>query len=99
MFNEINTPYKEDLPLLLQLGLKEFICESNVETYLGKVESESYAIDVYVTCAPAQFWRFEVFCKEDGKLTVVETGSGRFTKYWEFVKMVGENIISVKYID
>jgi hypothetical protein len=99
MFNEINTPYKVDLPLLMQLGLREFICETNVSTSLGTVENEEYAIDVHVTCAPAQFWRFDILCKEDGKRTVLETGSGTFTQYWNVAELIGRNLVSVMYMD
>jgi hypothetical protein len=93
MFYEINTPYKEDLPLLLNLGLSEFIIETNI----GRVDTDEYSIDVYVTCMPAQFWKFDILCLESGKRTVIETGSGSFTQYWDVAKMIGQNLISVKY--
>ena len=91
MFNEINTPYQSDLPLLLALGLREFILENNVETFIGKVDTKDYTIDVYVTCMPAQFWKFDILCKENGKRTVLETGSGYFSQYWDVAKMIGED--------
>lgn len=95
MLYSINTPLKADLPLLLELGLNEFICESNVETYIGQVNNAAYKIDVYVTCAPAQFWKFEIFCRESMERTVMETGSGSFAEYWPVAEMIGQNLITV----
>ncbi|AMM49968.1 hypothetical protein TH61_00545 [Rufibacter sp. DG15C] len=99
MFNEINKPYKDDLPLILELGLDEFILESNVESNIGTVDTEDYSIDVYVTCAPSQFWRFDIFNKVEGKRTVITTGSGMFTQYWDVAKMIGQGLVAVKYFE
>ncbi|QCR22857.1 hypothetical protein [Pontibacter sp. SGAir0037] len=96
MFDLINTPYKEDLPLLLGLGLREFVCETGVETDLGSVETKDYLIKVYVTCMPAQFWKFDIICKEGSRRTILETGSGTFTQYWDMAKMVGLNLVTIK---
>jgi hypothetical protein len=70
--------------------------ETNVETSIGKVETEEHSIDVYVTCMPAQFWKFDILCLDSGKQTIIETGSGSFTLYWNVAELIGRNIITVK---
>ncbi|MER2997390.1 hypothetical protein [Pontibacter populi] len=95
MMYEINTPHESDLPLIIELGLNEFVCETNVETYIGSVDTIEFSIEVFVTCAPAQFWRFVIVCKSNNNRTVIETGSGRFSEYWNVAKLIGQNLVSV----
>ncbi|MFB9864089.1 hypothetical protein [Rufibacter immobilis] len=99
MFNEINKPYKEDLPLILELGLNEFIIESHVETSIGTVDIKEFTIEVFVTCAPSQFWRFDIFSKTESRRTVISTGSGTFTQYWKVAELIGQGLVAVKYYE
>ena len=87
---EINTPYGPDRYLLSSLGLPNFRAPFQVETFVGKVQpwavdevaGSETTIELYVTCAPSQSWRFVVERRSerddyDGmERTEIRTGGG-----------------------
>ena len=89
-----STTYIDDKYLFDKLGLKTFSLENNTEFYCGQVnfEDKSY-VKVWVSCYPAQFWRFEVFCADTGKLHYFKTGSGSFRDYYPSMKFFAEGMI------
>jgi len=96
--NDSNKPYKEDIPLLEKLGLEIFNCEHGVETSIGTVEDEQYKIDCFVSCVPAQFFKFIITAKDDNEIFEMKTGSGTFTKYWSMAESIGRDLIVIKKI-
>jgi hypothetical protein len=99
-------PYANDFDLLKSLGLPIWEAKHGIEKFIGEVfpfphEDDVSKIRVYVTCIPAQFYRFEVDRHSDdagygGMETVeIKTGSGTLTHYWPFAFDVCSNMISV----
>ncbi|SFH40618.1 hypothetical protein SAMN05421739_11815 [Pontibacter chinhatensis] len=92
---------KSTLPMnLTYLCYWDLACESSsVKTMLKPILVEltlmNITIDVYVTCMPAQFWKFDILCKESRKRMIMETGSGIFTRYWSVAEMIGQNLVTV----
>ncbi len=97
MKDEIITPYSVDLPLLKKLGLTIFSCGYGVETFLGTVKTDTYNIDVWVTCMPAMFFRFHVKNHENTEFDI-GTGSGNFTQYWTIAESFGQGMIEIDEI-
>jgi hypothetical protein len=87
--------YERDLPLFKQLGLTPF--EGNVDQKrfkVGTVFIHGGKVDVFVTCFPAMFWRFEI-ADSSGKKSVMRTGSGTLSEYWPIVEKIVSGMISV----
>jgi hypothetical protein len=80
--------YDSDIALLRKLGLKTFKGSTWQPMDLGtaKLEDGSW-VKVSVTCAPAQFWSFEVFC------------AGSFRQYWPLAEAIAQGRIAVDSLD
>lgn len=85
--------YDEDLPLFRKLNLNTFSTDTSEELYVGKVETNEYSINLWVTCIPAQFWKAEILCKSSKKLTSVTTGSGGLLDYWSIFELIGQDML------
>lgn len=97
VFHFLTKPYVEDIPLMVQLGLKEYQAEHAEKVFVGKVKDKDYGhVKIWVTCMPAQFWKFEIFCKETGHTTVFSTGSGSLSDYWEVAEKIMQGMIAIK---
>lgn len=97
-------PYKSDIKLLTKLGLPVWVSKSDEEIYLGEVfpfskeNGKSISIKIWVTCTPAQFYRFIVYNKEEDIFSEIETGSGSLTKYYPMALAVAEGRLVIKQI-
>lgn len=88
-----NKPYKTDLPLFSKLGFSPFELPIWKEHFLGEVklhDLDGSYVKVWVECAPAQFFRAEIYCGETETLTRVKTGSGTLSEYWPMFKAMAE---------
>jgi hypothetical protein len=97
MKDEVITPYSHDIPLLKKLGLEIFSCTYGVETFLGTVNTDTYNIDVWVTCMPAMFFRFHIKNHENTEFEL-GAGSGNFTQYWTIAESFGQGMIDIDEI-
>lgn len=89
--------YSWDLELFQKLGLTPFSCENQEELFVGEYKLPHYEkanIKIWVTCMPAQFWRFEIETDEDKKFEV-STGSGSMSDYWSSVLKVAEGMLVI----
>ena len=98
-FSKLWSTYPKDLELFRELGLKPFHSSDQKEFLVGRYElPESNAkVKIYVTCMPAQFWRFEI-TTEENKNFEVNTGSGCLSDYWDGVLKIAEGMMEVKQI-
>lgn len=90
--------YRVDLELFNKLGLNPFTVHDKEELFVGEYKVPEYnnvIIKIWVSCWPAQFWRFEIDTSEGGKYSV-ETGSGSLTSYWDSVMQIAESMFVVK---
>jgi len=95
-----NGTYREDYELFDKLGLSRFDTNNKEEIFVGEYKLPYYEytkIKIYVSFAPAQFWRFYVET-EDGKKINIETGSGSLSDYWNMVLKVAEDMFIVEKI-
>lgn len=93
--------YASDLDLFKQLGLEPFTGGGQAERYAGRVAiglDGSY-VDVFVSCYPAQFWRFIIHNAETGKTCEMETGSGSLADYWRAVDIFAKGMADITYLD
>lgn len=89
--------YSWDLELFQKLGLTPFSIDNQDELFVGEYKLPHYdtaKIKIWVTCMPAQFWRFEIETDEDKKFEV-STGSGAMSDYWSSVLKVAEGMLVV----
>lgn len=89
--------YSWDLELFQELGLTPFSSDNQEELFVGEYKLPHYDkanIKIWVTCMPAQFWRFEIETDEDKKFEV-STGSGSMSDYWSIVLKVAEGMLVV----
>ena len=89
--------YSWDLELFQELGLTPFSSDNQEELFVGEYKLPHYDkanIKIWVTCMPAQFWRFEIETDEDKKFEV-STGSGSMSDYWSSVLKVAEGMLVV----
>lgn len=89
--------YSWDLELFQKLGLTPFSSDNQEELFVGEYKLPHYDkanIKIWVTCMPAQFWRFEIETDEDKKFEV-STGSGAMSDYWSSVLKVAEGMLVV----
>ncbi len=92
--------HTEDLKLFYNLKFKAFEFNDQKEHYIGKHKIPHYKkakIKIYVTCMPAQFWRFEITTDEDKKYEI-STGSGLLSNYFKTAIMVAEGMLTIKEI-
>jgi hypothetical protein len=95
--NRSNTDEK-DLDLFMSLTFFPFSTCSQEEFFVGKYklpDSDVSEISVYVTCMPAQFWRFDI-TTEDGFKYMLTTGSGILSDYWEIALKVAEGMVAIE---
>ncbi len=89
--------HSRDLPLFGELGLNPFTTENEEEIYLGEYKLPGYkkaSIEIWVTCTPAQFWRFEIIM-EDKRKFQMETGSGSLKDYWPSALLIAKDLLTV----
>ena len=89
--------YSWDLELFQELGLTPFSSDNQEELFVGEYKLPHYDkanIKIWVTCMPAQFFRFEIETDEDKKFEV-STGSGSMSDYWSSVLKVAEGMLVV----
>lgn len=96
MYQNLNTPYRDDLPLFQELHLEPFSCKMWDKTFVVKIETEEGWMEINVTCAPAQFFDFKIFCKDSGEVTEITTGSGTLRQYYPFAEQIMQGMIVVK---
>jgi len=91
---------KGDVALFKELGLIPFAnVELHSEIHVGTVKiSKTNKVDVFVSCLPAQSWRFVIETKEGDihRKTILQTGSGGLQDYWSAIKLFAENMVTVK---
>ncbi len=95
MFDTYET-YSCDKPLLAELGLQAFKGKVWEEVFVGEVKTDndgSY-VKIWVTGAPAQFYRFETYCADNGKRYTATTGSGNLKTFWPMVKAMAEDMFN-----
>lgn len=81
-------PYSQDLNLFHKLGFDIFNINDPEEHLVGVYKfptDEPSKVKVFVTCMPAQFWRFEIL-NHAGEQIHLSTGSGSLTDYWDTVE-------------
>lgn len=104
MINEIQTPHEYDIKLLNILGLPTWEAKLNEETYIGEVFptkkeiGKSISIKIWVTCMPAQFYRFIVNNPSQDIYCEVSTGSGSLAKYYPMALSVADGTLVVKQL-
>ena len=86
--------YPWDLPLFVKLGLLPFAGDIWETIEVGEVHLESGStVKVSVEGAPAQFWKFVIYCAETKRETTLETGSGCFGDYWLFAEKIAQGMV------
>lgn len=94
LFNEFRT-YQWDLPLLQDLGLKPFRGKVWEEVFVGKVTLGDALIFIWVTGAPAQFWRFAIVDFGNYETHLVTTGSGCLKDHWPHIERIAQGMLGV----
>lgn len=104
-----NKPYPDDVALLKLLGLPAWRAALYQETFVGEAcpyqaeeqPGERTRIQIYVSCCPAQFFRFVIERKsEDEDYTGMErvevtTGSGTLSQYWPMAIAIADHCLGV----
>ncbi len=93
-------PYSQDLNLFHKLGFDIFNINDHEEHLVGEYKfptDEPSKVKVFVTCMPAQFWRFEIL-NHSGEQINISTGSGLLTDYWNSVEKFATGLINVDKI-
>ena len=91
--DEFTTPYEWDLPLFEKLNIKPFKAPHSKEIFVGEVVYNIDKIKIWVTCMPAQFWRFEIYSDETKKTTKFSTGSGNLGDYWDIAEKISQGML------
>lgn len=99
MIDQISNAYYSDIPLMKKLGLKHnFNAKHGEKTFVGSIQTESYIIDVWVTCYPAQLWNFHIKCLCEDYEYDVMTGSGDFSTHWPAIELLANSRIIIDMI-
>ena len=96
----INHPYDWEILFYQENDIPYWESYDQEEKPLGKIyqnDNGSY-IEATVTCMPAQFWRFKIYCSENNKTTHISTGSGGLTDYFETMKSIADGMIVIKSV-
>lgn len=97
------TTYSWDQPLFKELGLEPFEVYDQKEHYIGEVKGDDGSLaKIWVTCLPAQFWRFEVHVPKypQGKnVTHFTTGSGSFSDYWHIARVIMDGMVRINKLE
>lgn len=97
-------PYKSDIKLLTRLGLPLWESKLGEGIYLGEVfpfskeNGKSISIKIWVTCTPAQFYRFIIHNSGADIFAEIKTGSGSLTKYYPMALAVAEGSLQIKQL-
>jgi hypothetical protein len=99
--------YRDEILLMHELGLN--LDESRLRhaeyVDLGTVielddddnDAELWRVRVEIECWPSHFFRFTITPAEgDGRLCVIETGSGSLTTYWPVARLFAEGMVTYK---
>lgn len=99
MFKSSTNP--KDIKLFRKLGLKVFKdYEGREELFLGTVKCGYGYVKVFVTCMPAQFFRFEVVLSIDVRRSYnITTGSGNLCTYWPSIELMLEDMLVVEVLE
>jgi hypothetical protein len=106
---DINRPYDSDYALLAELCLPRWKAPHRTEAFIGEVQpfaetevpEERTKVKIYVTCAPAQFYRFVIERRSGAEGAAgmeeveISTGSGNLSRYWPMVMAVVNNCFVV----
>lgn len=106
---ERNEPYDVDAVLLERLGLPTWQAAHHEETLVGEVRpctnpeepGKATKIQIYVTCCPAQFFRFVIERKSEDEdyrgmeRVEVSTGSGTLSSYWPMALAIASHCLVV----
>lgn len=90
--------YSCDKALFSKLGLKQFSIADQTERLIGEYklpEDGVGSVKIWVTCMPAQFWRFEIITSNN-ECYEVATGSGTLSDYWPSIELILTNMLSVE---
>jgi hypothetical protein len=91
----ISKTYQVDYTLFDELGLNLFVFDDQKMHFIGEYKFPHYekaSAKIYVTCMPAQFWKFEIQTDEN-KIYILETGSGTLSEYWKTVELVATGML------
>ena len=91
---ENNYPYPQDVKLLKELKLAAWSAKHGEEKKIGIVVCDESTVEIFVTCLPAQFYKFVI--KEDAKVYEMTTGSGTLSDYWPMAKAIAKNMVVIK---
>lgn len=108
-FFDTNGPYERDKPLLQLLNLPQWTSTKLYEeVFIGEVcpyliddARNPTSIKIYVKCAPAQFYRFEIVrvidSSDDTGAEALEmsTGSGALSDFWPMALALASNSVNV----
>ena len=90
--------YDTDFPLFAELGLSPFEKLDHMkEHHVGSAMVSDRKVEIYVTPAPAQFWKFKIEKCLEGESCEITTGSGALSDYWPSVIVVCNSCFTVKY--
>lgn len=106
---DTNGPYAVDKLLLKELKLPTWTSsKAYEEVFIGEVCPYSIedagnptSIKIYIKCAPAQFYRFEIVraidsSDETGTETLeMRTGSGTLSEFWPMAMALASNMVSI----
>lgn len=93
-FNQVKT-YEWDLPLFKELGLEPFDIKSGVKHIVGKVMIQESEVLIKVEGLPAQFWEFEILCRNPKRAYRVTTGSGSLSDFWAAITMLATDMMNI----
>jgi len=93
---ENNHSYLQDVELLKELKLAAWSAKRCEEKKIGIVVCDESTVEIFVTCYPAQFYKFII--KVGSKVYEMTTGSGSLSDYWPMAKAIAENMVVVKEV-
>ncbi len=96
----INHPYDWEIEFYQKNDLPYWETYDQEEKDLGRIyqsDNGSY-VEAKVTCMPAQFWKFNIFCSERNETTELSTGSGGLTDFYNIAVMIADGMLVVKNI-
>lgn len=93
---------EDDLKLLSSLGIKPFTPVDEKEQFVGEYgfpypTYEKAKVKIFVSCLPAQFWRFEI-TTEEGLIFNINTGSGFLYEFWPSIVLIADGRLNIDYI-
>jgi hypothetical protein len=103
---ENSYPYSQDVKLLKELKLAAWSAKHGEEKKIGIVVCKESTVEIFVTCLPAQFYKFiiKVGLKNydtdivSHQIYEMTTGSGSLSDYWPMAKAIAENMVVIKEV-